>query len=90
MTDWSISFDPVLPWAVIAVLAVMGLVLVGALAFTRTRGALLRALSLAVLLAALANPTIRDEVAGAADGHCRCSHRPLAQPGKCGTHAAHL
>ena len=61
MSSWSIGFDPVLPWAVIAVMGVLGLVLVAALALARTRGALLRALSLAILLAALANPTVRNE-----------------------------
>ena len=61
MSGWSISFAPVLPWAAIAVLGILGLVLVGALIAARARGALLRALSLAILLAALANPTIRNE-----------------------------
>jgi hypothetical protein len=42
-----------------AVLA--GLVLVGVLLIRRTRGALLRALSLALLLGALANPTLKEE-----------------------------
>ena len=48
---------PLLPWWAIALLGALGLVLVAALALARTRGALLRALSLAILLAALANPT---------------------------------
>jgi hypothetical protein len=61
MTDWSISFDPVLPWTVIAVLGMLGLGLVAALALSRARGAFLRAISLAILLAALANPTVRNE-----------------------------
>jgi hypothetical protein len=61
MTDWSMSFDPVLPWTVIAVLGMLGLVLVAALALSRARGAFLRAISLAILLAALANPTVRNE-----------------------------
>ncbi len=61
MTDWSIGFDPVLPWWVIAVLGALGLALVAALAVARARGALLRAVSLAILLAALANPTVRNE-----------------------------
>jgi hypothetical protein len=61
MSGWSIAFDPVLPWVVIAALGVAGLLLVAALVFARTRGAWLRALSLAILLAALANPTVRNE-----------------------------
>jgi hypothetical protein len=61
MNGWSIALDPVLPWAVIAALGVLGVLLVAALVFARTRGAWLRALSLAILLAALANPTVRSE-----------------------------
>ena len=59
--DWSIAFDPVLPWWAIAVLADSGVALVLALAVARARGVALRALSLAILVAALANPTIRSE-----------------------------
>ena len=59
--DWNISFDPVLPWVLIAGLGLLGLALVAALAFARARGVLLRALSLALLIAALANPVIRNE-----------------------------
>ena len=47
MTDWSLAFDPVLPWALIAVLGLAGLALVAALALARARGVLLRALALA-------------------------------------------
>ncbi len=61
MTGWNISFDPVLPWAVIAALGVLGLALLAALAFARARGLVLRALAFAILLAALANPVIRSE-----------------------------
>jgi hypothetical protein len=61
VNGWSIAFDPVLPWAVLAVLGALGIALVAALALARTRGALLRAVSLAILLAALANPTVRNE-----------------------------
>ncbi|WP_421694101.1 hypothetical protein [Aestuariivirga sp.] len=59
--DWNISFDPVLPWVLIAGLGLLGLALVAALAFARARGVLLRALSLVLLIAALANPVIRNE-----------------------------
>jgi hypothetical protein len=61
MTGWSLALDPLLPWALIAALGAVGLVLLGLLAFARARGLWLRALSFAVLLAALANPTIRSE-----------------------------
>ena len=59
--NWSVDFSPMIPqplyWAAVAV----ALVLVGLLAWRGTRGGLLRALSLAALLAALANPTLRQE-----------------------------
>lgn len=61
MTAWNISFDPVLPWAVIMALGAMGLALLAALAVARARGLVLRALAFALLLAALANPVIRSE-----------------------------
>lgn len=61
MTGWSIGFAPVLPWAVIAVLAAAGVSLVGLMALGRARGTWLRGLSLALLVAALANPVIRSE-----------------------------
>jgi len=59
--DWSVSFAPVLPWAVIALAGAVGLALLAALAIGRSRGTLLRALSFALMLAALANPVIRNE-----------------------------
>ena len=59
--DWSVSFEPVLPWALIALAGVAGLALLVALAIGRSRGTLLRALSFALLLAALANPVVRNE-----------------------------
>ncbi|MEZ5816200.1 MAG: hypothetical protein R3D44_03880 [Hyphomicrobiaceae bacterium] len=59
--NWSIDIQPIIPgpafWAAIVVAAL----LVGLLYFRRTRGASLRALSLAALIAALANPTLRQE-----------------------------
>ena len=58
---WNILLDPVLPWAVIAGLAAIGIILVGIMAYARSRGVLLRAASLALLVAALANPSIRNE-----------------------------
>ena len=61
MMDWSVSFEPVLPWALIALAGVAGLALLLALAIGRSRGTLLRALSFALLLAALANPVVRNE-----------------------------
>lgn len=59
--DWSVSFDPFLPWPLIAAAGGLGLALLAALAIGRSRGTLLRTLSFALLLAALANPVIRSE-----------------------------
>lgn len=61
MMNWSVSFAPVLPVALIIALAVTGGILIAAMGYARMRGALLRAFSLALLLLALANPTIRNE-----------------------------
>src|SRR5215510_15002439 len=61
MSSWSIDFSPMLPgpyfWAALVLAAALALILL----LRRNRGALLRALSLAALLAALANPTLRQE-----------------------------
>src|SRR5215510_10224694 len=61
MSSWSIDFSPMLPgpyfWAAVVLAAALVLVLI----LRRNRGALLRALSLAALLLALANPTLRQE-----------------------------
>ncbi len=61
MSSWSIDFAPMVPGLVFYVGAALGLVLVALLLWQRSRGALLRALSLATLLLALANPTLRQE-----------------------------
>jgi len=61
MSNWSLDFALMLPppfyWAGVA----LAVVLVVLLLVRRTRGAMLRALSLAALLLALANPTLRQE-----------------------------
>jgi hypothetical protein len=61
MSSWSIDFSPMLPgpyfWAAAAVASALVLLLI----LRRNRGAVLRALSLAALLMALANPTLRQE-----------------------------
>ncbi len=61
MSSWSIDFTPMLPGPVFWAGAVLAAILVVMLLLRRTRGALLRALSLAALLLALANPTLRQE-----------------------------
>ncbi|MEQ1698089.1 MAG: hypothetical protein ABL901_19840 [Hyphomicrobiaceae bacterium] len=59
--NWSVDFSPMVPvpmfWAAVAIAAV----LTGMMMFRRQRGAPFRALALATLLAALANPTLREE-----------------------------
>ncbi len=61
MSNWSIDFAPMVPSLIFWAGAVLAVILVVALAFRRSRGAWLRALSLAALLLALANPTLRQE-----------------------------
>ena len=61
MNSWSVDFAPMVPHLVFYVGAVLGLGLVVLLFVQRSRGALLRALSLGLLLLALANPTLRQE-----------------------------
>src|SRR5882762_6564856 len=61
MSNWSIDFSPMVPALMFWAGAVLAAVLVIILLIRRSRGALLRALSLAALLLALANPTLRQE-----------------------------
>ena len=61
MSSWSIDFSPMVPAPLFWAGAVLAAVLVAMLLFRRSRGALLRALSLAALLLALSNPTLRQE-----------------------------
>jgi len=58
---WSISFAPVLGWPSVAILAALGAGLVLLAAIAQARGWWLRALALALLLGALANPSVRNE-----------------------------
>jgi hypothetical protein len=59
--SWNIHFIPVLPWAAIAVLLVLGVIAIGLTLLDRRRGWPLRLLSLAILGAALLGPTLRNE-----------------------------
>jgi hypothetical protein len=61
MNSWSIDFAPMLPAPVLWVAIAIAAGLVAALALRRSRGVVVRALSLAVLLLALFNPTLREE-----------------------------
>lgn len=59
--NMSVSFSPLLPVVVLAVLALSGFALVAFAALKRRRGTALRLLSLILLVASLANPSIRRE-----------------------------
>ena len=58
---WSIEFAPLIAWQLLAAGGVVALLLAGLLAWRRSRGLALRVLSIAAVLGALANPTIRQE-----------------------------
>mgnify|MGYP001415294389 FL=1 len=58
---YGFTFAPFVSEPVLIALAVMAALLAGLLVFTRTRGALLRALALAMGLLALANPSLTRE-----------------------------
>src|SRR5690606_33033909 len=58
---WSIDIAPMVPPPVLVAAVLVALALIGVLFFRRTRGAALRALALAALVAALANPSFRQE-----------------------------
>jgi hypothetical protein len=57
----TLSFAPFIPLPWISVLAAIGLAIIAASAWGRARGWLLRALTFVLLLAALTNPTLRQE-----------------------------
>jgi hypothetical protein len=59
--SWSIDISPMLPGPLFWGAVVVAALLVVALLVRRTRGAVMRAVALAALLAALANPTLRQE-----------------------------
>ena len=59
--NWSIDFSPLVPQPAFWAAVVIAVVLVGIMLFRRQRGAPFRALALATLLAALANPNLREE-----------------------------
>jgi hypothetical protein len=59
--NWSIDFAPLIPSPWLWVAAAIAAVLCVLLLLRRSRGATLRALALAAVIAALANPTLRQE-----------------------------
>ena len=58
---WTIDFSPLVPGPLFWAAALLALILVGLLIVQRSRGAMLRALSLSTLLLALANPSLRQD-----------------------------
>ena len=58
---WSIEFAPLVPWLLLAIGGGIALALAGLLAYRRSRGLALRALAMAAMFGALANPTIKQE-----------------------------
>ena len=61
MNAWTIAFAPLLPWGMLAVLGLAALAVVALSVVSRRRGALLRGLAFAALLAALADPSLVRE-----------------------------
>jgi hypothetical protein len=61
LSNWSIDFSPMVPAPLFWAGLLLAVVFVALLLLRRSRGALLRALSLAALLLALSNPTLRQE-----------------------------
>ena len=59
--NWDFTIAPLLPWPALAVLAAVGLIFIAVSVLTRGRGWILRGLALALLLAALVNPSLRNE-----------------------------
>jgi hypothetical protein len=59
--SWSIEFAPLVPLPLIWAAAIVAAILVAVLLVRRSRGALWRAAALAALIAALMNPTLREE-----------------------------
>ena len=59
--SWTIDLVPMVPAPLLWAAGLVAAVLVGAMFLRRTRGAAMRALALAAMLAALLNPTLRQE-----------------------------
>jgi hypothetical protein len=59
--NWSIEFAPLVPVPLLWAAGAVALLLVAVLIFRKSRGAVWRGLALAALLAALLNPTLREE-----------------------------
>ncbi|HVJ53931.1 MAG TPA: hypothetical protein VM689_15790 [Aliidongia sp.] len=62
MTGYSLAWAPLLPWPVIAAAGLVALILIGFGLWRRARGTLWRALALAIVLLALADPSLVEEL----------------------------
>ncbi len=61
MMGWEISVAPFFPWPLVIGAAVVGVLFIALAALTRSRGWWLRGMALALLLAAVLNPSLRQE-----------------------------
>jgi hypothetical protein len=61
MSEFNLSFTPLLPWALLAAFAVLALAVTALGLYQRRSGALLRALGLALVLVALSDPALVRE-----------------------------
>ena len=59
--NWSLGFEPLVPWLVLAAIALPVIGLALAAVFLRQRGAFLRLAAVAALVLAVANPVLLDE-----------------------------
>ncbi|MGL4491109.1 MAG: hypothetical protein ACRCU5_16845 [Rhizobiaceae bacterium] len=59
---YSLAFEPLLPWQLLAVAALLLALVSIWMLFKRSRGSLLRALAAGALLAAIANPSLQSEL----------------------------
>jgi hypothetical protein len=59
--SWSVEFIPFVPWHILWALAALGAVLLALLFWRSRRGAILRLVSYALLLLAIANPHLKQE-----------------------------
>lgn len=59
--NWTVDFAPLIPETLLWLMIAIAVVLIAVLLARRSRGAILRALALAALLGALANPALRQE-----------------------------
>ncbi|MBL8590340.1 MAG: hypothetical protein JNK46_17530, partial [Methylobacteriaceae bacterium] len=61
MTDYRVAFDPLLPWGVLAAIALVALAVLAYALWSGGKAAWLRALALALALGALADPSVVRE-----------------------------